>query len=169
MCDCVLACRVSPSQKAQLVYVVRNTQVPGTPWPWREPCTLAIGDGANDVAMIQMAHVGIGLSGKEGRQAVNSSDFAIHEFGFLKRLLIVHGQWNYDRVSKLILYSFYKNACFMWLQFFYSFETVRVSSFVIARQLRLGRCRSLVIQFASLCVGHIITRGSRELLFARGS
>jgi len=126
LCDCVLACRVSPSQKAQMVKLVRNVRVPGTPWYRPEPCTLAVGDGANDVAMIQAAHVGVGISGHEGRQAVNSSDFAIHEFHFLKRLLLIHGQWNYHRVCKLILYSFYKNGCFMWLQLFYSFETVRV-------------------------------------------
>jgi len=78
ICKCVVACRVSPSQKALIVGLVRRNLQP-------QPMTLAIGDGANDVGMIQEAHVGVGISGKEGRQAVNSSDFAIAQFRFLKR------------------------------------------------------------------------------------
>ena len=65
--------------------------------------SLAIGDGANDVAMIQKADVGVGISGNEGLQAANSSDFAIAQFRFLARLLFVHGAWNYTRVSKVLL------------------------------------------------------------------
>ena len=67
--------------------------------------SLAIGDGANDVAMIQAADVGVGVIGKEGRQAVNSADFAVSQFRFLVRLLLVHGHWNYLRIGKLILYA----------------------------------------------------------------
>jgi len=59
--------------------------------------TLAIGDGANDVSMIQAADVGVGISGEEGLQAVNSSDYAIAQFRFLKKLLLVHGHWSYAR------------------------------------------------------------------------
>ena len=73
------------------------------------PVTLAIGDGANDVSMIQEAHLGVGISGKEGLQAVNSSDVAIAQFRFLTRLLLVHGRWNYRRMAFLVKYSFYKN------------------------------------------------------------
>ena len=80
-CEAVIACRVSPQQKALLVNLVRNNVVP-------EPITLAIGDGANDVGMIQEAHVGIGVSGKEGQQAVNASDFAIAQFRFLETLIL---------------------------------------------------------------------------------
>lgn len=72
--------------------------------------TLAIGDGANDVAMIQRANVGVGISGVEGLQAACASDYSIGQFRFLMRLLLVHGAWNYSRISKLILYSFYKNV-----------------------------------------------------------
>ena len=90
ICKAVIACRVSPSQKALIVRLVKKNVFPG-------PMTLAIGDGANDVGMIQEAHVGVGISGKEGRQAVNSSDFAIAQFRFLRRLLMVHGRWNYRR------------------------------------------------------------------------
>lgn len=72
--------------------------------------TLAIGDGANDVSMIQVADIGVGISGQEGMQAVQASDFAIGRFHFLVRLLLVHGHWCYDRISKMLLYFFYKNA-----------------------------------------------------------
>jgi magnesium-transporting ATPase (P-type) len=102
-CDSVIACRVSPAQKAQLVQLVRRYVVP-------EPVTLAIGDGANDVGMIQEAHIGIGISGKEGQQAVNASDFAIAQFRFLQDLTLIHGRWNFMRLSVVVLFSFYKNA-----------------------------------------------------------
>jgi len=102
-CDSVIACRVSPKQKALLVRLVRKYVLP-------TPVTLAIGDGANDVGMIQEAHVGIGISGLEGQQAVNASDFAIAQFRFLRDLLLIHGRWNYSRLAKVALYSFYKNA-----------------------------------------------------------
>ena len=103
LCKAVIACRVSPGQKASIIKMVKEGIKP-------RPMTLAIGDGANDVNMIQEAEVGIGISGKEGLQAVNSSDFAIAQFRFLKRLLLVHGRWSYVRMSKVVLYSFYKNV-----------------------------------------------------------
>uniref|UniRef100_A0A7S3KZS3 P-type sodium-transporting ATPase4 n=1 Tax=Amphora coffeiformis TaxID=265554 RepID=A0A7S3KZS3_9STRA len=102
-CEAVIACRVSPQQKALLVNLVRQNVTP-------EPITLAIGDGANDVGMIQEAHVGIGISGKEGKQAVNASDFAISQFRFLEDLILIHGRWDFFRLSTVILFSFYKNA-----------------------------------------------------------
>ena len=72
--------------------------------------TLAIGDGANDVSMIQKAHVGVGISGREGMQAVMASDFAMARFKFLVRLLLVHGHWSYSRLANMMLYFFYKNV-----------------------------------------------------------
>jgi hypothetical protein len=101
--DSVIACRVSPIQKALLLKMVRKYVSP-------TPITLAIGDGANDVPMIQEAHIGVGISGLEGTQAVNSSDYAIAQFRYLEQLLLIHGRWNFIRLSKLILYFFYKNA-----------------------------------------------------------
>ena len=74
--------------------------------------TLAIGDGANDVNMIQEAHVGVGIFGHEGMRATVASDFALPEFKCLWRLLLVHGRWSYFRISELILYFFYKNMVF---------------------------------------------------------
>ena len=78
--------------------------------------SLAIGDGANDVSMIQMANIGIGISGLEGQQAVMASDFAISRFYFLRRLLLVHGHWCYDRIARMILYFYYKNAVSILVQ-----------------------------------------------------
>lgn len=72
--------------------------------------TLAIGDGANDVSMIQMADVGVGISGQEGMQAVMAADFTLSRFRYLERLLLSHGYWCYDRLARMILYFFYKNA-----------------------------------------------------------
>ena len=60
---------------------------------------------------LQAAHVGVGISGQEGLQAASASDYAIAQFRYLNKLLFVHGAWSYQRLSKLILYSFYKNVC----------------------------------------------------------
>jgi magnesium-transporting ATPase (P-type) len=99
LCDgacSVICCRMSPSQKGRMVLLMRRLQP--------DLCTLAIGDGANDVNMIQSANIGIGVRGKEGMQAVLASDYAITRFRFLLPLLLVHGHWNYRRQSKTILY-----------------------------------------------------------------
>lgn len=69
--------------------------------------TLSIGDGANDVGMIQAAHVGVGISGLEGMQAVMASDFAIAQFRFLTDLLLVHGRWSYLRLCKVLSFPFF--------------------------------------------------------------
>jgi len=114
-CRAVVACRCAPAQKSELVKLVRQN-VQGAR-------TLAIGDGANDVSMIQAAHVGIGISGHEGMQAVNSSDFAIAQFRFLRRLLLVHGRHNYRRISSLVLYLFYKNVLMVMSQYWFTMYT----------------------------------------------
>lgn len=119
-CKVVLACRVSPAQKAEVVKLVKKnaiSEAKGKTTP--TPITLAIGDGANDVSMIQEAQVGVGISGKEGMQAVNASDFAIAQFRFLRRLLLVHGRWSYRRMSKVVLYSLYKNFVLVLTLFAY--------------------------------------------------
>ncbi|KAM5551135.1 hypothetical protein ABKV19_026122 [Rosa sericea] len=109
-CSVVLCCRVAPLQKAGIVALVKNRTA---------DMTLAIGDGANDVSMIQMADVGVGISGQEGRQAVMASDFAMGQFRFLVPLLLVHGHWNYQRMGYMILYNFYRNAVFVLILFWY--------------------------------------------------
>ncbi|XP_047090459.1 phospholipid-transporting ATPase 1-like isoform X1 [Lolium rigidum] len=113
-CDVVLCCRVAPLQKAGIVDLIKKRT---------SDMTLAIGDGANDVSMIQMADVGIGISGQEGRQAVMASDFAMGQFRFLVPLLLVHGHWNYQRMGYMILYNFYRNATFVFVLFWYVLYT----------------------------------------------
>ncbi|CAA3032948.1 phospholipid-transporting ATPase 1-like, partial [Olea europaea subsp. europaea] len=73
--------------------------------------------------MIQMADVGVGICGQEGRQAVMASDFAMGQFRVLKRLLLVHGHWNYQHISYLVLYNFYCNAVFVLMLFWYILYT----------------------------------------------
>ena len=117
MCKAVVGCRVSPDQKREMVNMIK-VGVEGVR-------TLAIGDGANDVAMIQEAHIGVGIRGEEGLQATNASDYAIAQFKYLGVLLLKHGRYNYMRMSKLVLYMFYKNVMmsighfwFAWLNGF---------------------------------------------------
>ncbi|KAL9106831.1 MAG: hypothetical protein Q9227_008164 [Pyrenula ochraceoflavens] len=112
MCKAVVCCRVSPLQKALVVKLVKRHL---------KSLLLAIGDGANDVSMIQAAHVGVGISGLEGLQAARNADVAIAQFRYLRKLLLVHGAWSYQRISKVILYSFYKNIALFMTQFWYSF------------------------------------------------
>jgi phospholipid-transporting ATPase len=114
MCKAVVCCRVSPLQKALVVKLVKHHV--------DQSVTLAIGDGANDVGMIQAAHVGVGISGMEGLQAARASDFSIAQFRFLRKLLLVHGGWAYSRLSKLILYSFYKNITLYLIQMWFALD-----------------------------------------------
>ncbi|KAI3719942.1 hypothetical protein L6452_20848 [Arctium lappa] len=109
-CASVICCRSSPKQKALVTRLVKE----GT-----GKTTLAIGDGANDVGMLQEADIGVGISGVEGVQAVMSSDIAIAQFRFLERLLLVHGHWSYRRISSMICYFFYKNIVFGTTVFLY--------------------------------------------------
>ncbi|KAI9487101.1 MAG: hypothetical protein EXX96DRAFT_593412 [Benjaminiella poitrasii] len=109
-CASVICCRVSPKQKAEVVRLVKKGL---------RVMTLAIGDGANDVSMIQEANVGIGISGVEGRQAVMASDYAIAQFRFLRKLLLVHGRWSYLRTSEMIMGFFFKNIVWTFVLFWY--------------------------------------------------
>ncbi|XP_018419656.1 PREDICTED: phospholipid-transporting ATPase IG isoform X2 [Nanorana parkeri] len=112
-CTAVLCCRMAPLQKAQIVKMVKNTK--------GNPITLSVGDGANDVSMILEAHVGIGIKGKEGRQAARNSDYAVPKFKHLKKLILAHGHLYYVRIAHLVQYFFYKNLCFILPQFLYQF------------------------------------------------
>uniref|UniRef100_A0A3B4VBU8 Phospholipid-transporting ATPase n=1 Tax=Seriola dumerili TaxID=41447 RepID=A0A3B4VBU8_SERDU len=112
MCKAVICCRVTPLQKAQVVELVKK---------YKQVVTLAIGDGANDVSMIKAAHIGVGISGQEGMQAVLSSDYSFAQFRFLQYLLLVHGRWSYLRMCKFLRYFFYKNFTFTFVHFWYAF------------------------------------------------
>ena len=120
-CKAVICCRTSPLQKALIVRLVKDGL---------GAMCLAIGDGANDVSMIQAADIGVGVSGEEGLQAVNSSDYAIGQFRFLNRLLLVHGHWSYMRNSNMIVNFFYKEiigiGILFWFQFYCAYSATTV-------------------------------------------
>lgn len=107
-CQAVLCCRLSPIQKCEVVKLMKT--LPDS------PITAAIGDGANDVSMIREAHVGLGILGKEGRQAALCSDYSFTNFYMLKKIILVHGHYFSYRFSLLVLYFFYKNLVFMLIQ-----------------------------------------------------
>ncbi|XP_061838583.2 phospholipid-transporting ATPase ID [Nerophis lumbriciformis] len=111
-CKAVICCRVTPLQKAQVVELIKK---------FKTAITLAIGDGANDVSMIKTAHIGVGISGKEGIQAVLASDYSFSQFRFLQRLLLVHGRWSYIRMCRFLYYFFYKNFAFTMVHFWFAF------------------------------------------------
>ncbi|XP_044213765.1 probable phospholipid-transporting ATPase IM isoform X1 [Thunnus albacares] len=112
LCKTVICCRVTPMQKAQAVELVKRH---------KRSVTLAIGDGANDVSMIKTAHIGVGISGQEGMQAVLASDYSFAQFRYLQRLLLVHGRWSYFRMCNFLCYFFYKNFAFTLVHFWYGF------------------------------------------------
>ncbi|RXG67747.1 Phospholipid-transporting ATPase ID [Armadillidium vulgare] len=131
-CKSVICCRVTPLQKALVVDLVKR---------YKKAVTLSIGDGANDVSMIKIieykvvssftaAHIGVGISGQEGMQAVLAADYSIAQFRFLERLLLVHGRWSYYRMCKFLRYFFYKNfsftLCHFWFAFFVGFSAQTV-------------------------------------------
>ncbi|XP_053612418.1 phospholipid-transporting ATPase IF-like isoform X2 [Plodia interpunctella] len=115
-CNAVLCCRLSPIQKAKIVKLIKNTP--------ERPITAAIGDGANDISMIQEAHVGFGIFGKEGYQAARSADFAFTRFSMVKRMLLVLGHWYYQRLATLIHYFFYKNIVLGNIMFIFQIHAV---------------------------------------------
>ncbi|EFC43747.1 predicted protein [Naegleria gruberi] len=114
-CQTVICCRATPKQKSQLVDLAKKKLGKNG---------LAIGDGANDVPMIQKAKIGVGIMGKEGSQAKLASDYAIPKFYMLKRLLVTHGRYSYKRSAQFIQYSFYKNIVISFVQIFYAFYTM---------------------------------------------
>ena len=114
-CPTVVACRLSPIQKSQLVRMMKEA----------DPTylTAAIGDGGNDISMIQEAHVGLGVFGLEGTAASKAADFSFTKFMFLQRILFVHGHWYYRRLAFLVQYSFYKNVGCFTSQMFYAMHS----------------------------------------------
>ncbi|SCU90504.1 LAMI_0E02366g1_1 [Lachancea mirantina] len=142
--DSVICCRASPSQKALMVSHMRNTD--------RKLVTLAIGDGANDIAMIQSADIGVGIAGKEGLQASRSSDYSIAQFRFLLKLLMVHGRYNYIRTSKFVLCTFYKEVMFYLTQMIYQRETM-FSGTSFYEPASLSMFNTLFTSLPVLCIG----------------
>jgi hypothetical protein len=148
-CKAVICCRTSPLQKALIVKLVKEGL---------GAMCLAIGDGANDVSMIQAADIGVGVAGEEGLQAVNSSDYAIGQFRYLNRLLLVHGHWSYMRNSSMIVNFFYKEiigiGVLFWFQFYcgYSSTTVYEYTYLLFYNVfwTLGESLSSILRNLSL-------------------
>lgn len=114
MTDTAICARMTPSNKGDMVSIIGKEH---------KMITLAIGDGANDCNMIQRADVGVGIKGNEGAQAFNVSDYGIAQFKFIVPLLLFHGRLTYRRMSKLVMYMFYKNILLtvpIWLYGFLS-------------------------------------------------
>ncbi|GEQ68131.1 hypothetical protein JCM33374_g1798 [Metschnikowia sp. JCM 33374] len=142
--DSAICCRASPSQKAEMVDSVRKLKP--------KDVTLAIGDGANDIAMIQSADIGVGITGKEGLQAARSSDYAIAQFRFLLKLLLVNGRYNYIRTSKFVLSTFYKELMFYLTQCIYQRYTIFTGS-SLYESWSLSMFNTLFTSLAVICIG----------------
>ncbi|EEB16029.1 ATPase, class I, type 8B, putative [Pediculus humanus corporis] len=169
-CKSVICCRVTPLQKAKVVEMIKKN---------KRAVTLAIGDGANDVSMIKAAHIGVGISGQEGMQAVLAADYSIAQFRFLERLLLVHGRWSYYRMCKFLRCFFYKNfaftLCHFWFAFFcgFSAQTVFDPMFIAVYNLfytsmpvlALGIFDQDVSDLNSLNYPKLYVAGQKNLLF----
>ena len=107
----VIACRCSPTQKAEMADLIRQHTK-------KRVC--CIGDGGNDVSMIQAADVGIGIVGKEGRQASLAADFSIAQFHHLTKLLVWHGRNSYKRSAKLAQFIMHRGLVISACQTMYS-------------------------------------------------
>jgi phospholipid-translocating ATPase len=107
----VVCCRVAPTQKSQIVEMLKKHTR-------KRLC--AIGDGGNDVGMIQAAHIGIGIEGKEGKQASLAADFSVEEFRDLKNLIFWHGRHSYKRTAKLSNFVFHRGLIISVIQALYT-------------------------------------------------
>ena len=138
----VICCRASPYQKSQVIQKIKKVNP--------KAVTLAIGDGRNDISMLMEANIGVGIFGEEGTSAAEAADFAIGEFKLLKRLLFFHGRVNMNRISKMIIYFFYKNFVFTITQFFFSFYNL--SSGQTLMDDWFITCYNLIFTAFPLCV-----------------
>jgi len=156
-CCAVLGCRATPLQKAYIVRIVKTEL---------KMHTLAIGDGANDVSMIQTADIGVGISGQEGMQAVMAADFAVSRFRFVERLILVHGHWCYDRLARMVLHFFYKNATFVFVCFWYQLFN-GWSGQVMIDQMYLMLFNLLFTSLPPVAIGVFDRNAPADLLIAK--
>ncbi|XP_077188175.1 phospholipid-transporting ATPase IK isoform X2 [Paroedura picta] len=151
-CQAVICCRVTPKQKALIVQMVKRH---------KNVIALAIGDGANDVNMIKTADIGVGISGQEGMQAVQCSDYALAQFRYLQQLLFVHGRWSYLRICKFLRYFFYKTFAGMMVQIWFAFYTGFTAQDVSAKkslkfpELYKAGQKDLLFNFRTFCLAFI--------------
>lgn len=110
----VIACRCTPTQKADVANLIRQ---------YTRKRVACIGDGGNDVSMIQAADIGIGIVGKEGRQASLAADFSITQFHHLTKLLVWHGRNSYKRSAKLAQFVIHRGLIISVCQTVYSIST----------------------------------------------
>uniref|UniRef100_A0A674HNA6 Phospholipid-transporting ATPase n=1 Tax=Taeniopygia guttata TaxID=59729 RepID=A0A674HNA6_TAEGU len=110
-CPAVVCCRCAPTQKAQIVRLLQERT---------GRLTCAVGDGGNDVSMIQEADCGVGVEGKEGKQASLAADFSITQFKHLGRLLMVHGRNSYKRSAALSQFVIHRSLCISTMQAVFS-------------------------------------------------
>jgi phospholipid-translocating ATPase len=110
-CPSVICCRCSPTQKARIVRNIKK---------YTNKRTCAIGDGGNDVSMIQEAHVGIGLEGKEGKQASLAADYSINKFKHLNLLLLWFGRLSYKNTATVAKFVIHRGLIISLLQFIFS-------------------------------------------------
>ncbi|KAF1937273.1 phospholipid-translocating P-type ATPase-like protein [Clathrospora elynae] len=110
----VVACRCSPTQKADVARLIRE---------YTKKRVCCIGDGGNDVSMIQAADVGVGIVGKEGRQASLAADYSIEQFCYLTKLLVWHGRNSYKRSAKLSQFVIHRGLIISICQTVYSIAT----------------------------------------------
>ncbi|XP_072279295.1 phospholipid-transporting ATPase IK-like [Pyxicephalus adspersus] len=155
-CQCVICCRVTPQQKASIVQLVKMN---------KKVTTLAIGDGGNDVNMIKTAHIGVGVIGKEGLQAVLASEFAVAQFAYLQNLLFFHGRLSYARISKFLCYYNYKTFASLVHNLWYSFFNC-FTSLPMFEPWYLVLNAILYTLYPSLCMGildkDMDSKGSRQ-------
>ncbi|CAL8073717.1 unnamed protein product [Calicophoron daubneyi] len=116
----VLCCRMTPLQKASVVQLVQ-VGLNGAFLSHMPPVTAAVGDGGNDVAMLLQASIGIGIFGKEGREAARAGDYSIPQFRCLKRLFLVHGHWSYHRLTFTMNLFYFKCTALVATQVIYTF------------------------------------------------
>ncbi|KAH9577428.1 P-type ATPase [Trypanosoma melophagium] len=109
----VICSRMTPDQKSFVVRVVKKAG----------HVTLAVGDGGNDVSMIQCAHVGVGIKGREGGQAAAASDIVLSRFSFLSKLLLFHGHTAFQRSAIIVQQSFWKTVTLAWMQLLFNIYT----------------------------------------------
>ncbi|KAG7268239.1 hypothetical protein CRUP_036452 [Coryphaenoides rupestris] len=107
----VVCCRCAPTQKAQIVRLLQERT---------GKLTCAVGDGGNDVSMIQEADCGVGVEGKEGKQASLAADFSVTQFKHLGRLLMVHGRNSYKRSAALSQFVIHRSLCISTMQAVFS-------------------------------------------------
>lgn len=103
----VICCRCSPTQKATVLKLAKK---------YTNKRLACIGDGGNDVAMIQEAHVGIGLVGKEGMQASLASDFSIIKYKDLNHLLLWHGRRSYKNTATISKFIIHRGMIISFIQ-----------------------------------------------------